>query len=365
LTEVNGEALEKSLQPLERRSRKWLRAAVVGVAVAYPVALLVVVLLLVFVGETWWPTDLCLYLPRWLFALPLPFTVAGLLAYRARRLLATQLLAFVLLVFPLMGFVLPWPVGRHAGQPVLRVLSYNVNSGYGGFDKILAEIDRFSPDVVLIQELFAGNEQIGELLTSRYPTVQVSTQFLVASRHPILSNLDPEKLPHEGRLRSPRFVQYIIETPLGRIAFYNVHPVSPRPAMYRVRGKGLRREILSGRLFAGENVAALESDSALRGEQVEAFARFADQERDPVVIAGDTNLPGLSVFLSRHLSRYRDGFRKASWGFGYTFPADKSPWMRIDKILASDELRFVGFEVGRSLASDHLCVVADLERASQ
>jgi endonuclease/exonuclease/phosphatase family metal-dependent hydrolase len=39
--------------------------------------------------------------------------------------------------------------------------------------------------------------------------------------------------------------------------------------------------------------------------------------------------------------------------------------MRIDRILSSEQLRFVRFEVGASQASDHLCVVADLQRRSR
>jgi endonuclease/exonuclease/phosphatase (EEP) superfamily protein YafD len=348
---------------LVSRPRKWLRTTVIGLSVAYPVVLLVVVLLLYFVGEKWWATDLCLYLPRMFFAAPLPFTVAGLLAYRQRRLLATQLAAAFLVAFPLMGFVVPWPAGRDANEPVLRILSYNVNAGYGGVDRLVAEIDSYSPDIVLFQELILYQDQAAELLRARYPVVQLSTQFLVASRYPIVSTFDPEKLPHEGRLRSPRFLQYLVDTPLGRIALYHVHPVSPRSGLYMLRGKGLRREILSGRLFGGDNSEVLQSDTSLRGQQIEAVGHFADQEQVPVVIAGDTNLPGLSVFLSRYLSRYRDGFAQASWGLGYTFPADKTPWMRIDRVMTSDELRVVSFEVGRSKLSDHLCVVADLQRA--
>ena len=351
-----------TLSPTRTKAAKWLRQIIIGVAVAYPGVLIVVALLLRFVGESWWATDLGLYMPRALFALPLPFTLTALALYRATRLLATQLVAAFVVFFPLMGFVLPWPASAHEGEPTLRVLSYNVNSGYGGYDKIAAEVDAFSPDIVLFQEIFAGSEQIAELLGEKYPTVQTSTQFLIASRFPILSSSDPEKVPHLGRLRSPRFVQYVIDTPLGPIALYNVHPLSPRHGFYKLRGAGLRREILSGRLFGGENAALLQSDAALRGEQVEAVSRSADHENDPVVIAGDTNLPSLSMFLHRYLSRFHDGFREAGWGFGYTFPADKRPWMRIDRILASDELRFVGFEVGRSKLSDHYCVVADLQR---
>jgi hypothetical protein len=52
----------------------------------------------------------------------------------------------------------------------------------------------------------------------------------------------------------------------------------------------------------------------------------------------------------------------AGWGFGYTYPYNLFRWMRIDRIMASDQLRFVGFQRGSSTASDHVCVVADLQR---
>jgi endonuclease/exonuclease/phosphatase (EEP) superfamily protein YafD len=80
-----------------------------------------------------------------------------------------------------------------------------------------------------------------------------------------------------------------------------------------------------------------------------------------VVIAGDLNLTGLSPVLA-HLSRFRDGFTDAGWGFGYTFPTNHRPWMRLDRILATDDLDFTYFEVGTSNASDHRCVVAEFER---
>jgi endonuclease/exonuclease/phosphatase (EEP) superfamily protein YafD len=127
-----------------------------------------------------------------------------------------------------------------------------------------------------------------------------------------------------------------------------------------MRGQGLRREILSGRLFSSDS-AVFQANSGLRTLQVQSFSAAAQGETDPVVIAGDTNLPGLSYVFHRYLSGYQDGFTKAGWGFGYTFPADRHPWMRIDRILSSDALRFVGFEVGKSRASDHHCVVADLQ----
>ncbi len=143
-----------------------------------------------------------------------------------------------------------------------------------------------------------------------------------------------------------------------------MHPLSPRAPFRTLRGAGLRREILSGRLFAGgAGAAEFMDNTALRTAQVESFSQRAARETVPVIIGGDTNLPSLSYVLHRYLSRYQDGFSVAGSGFGYTFPTTR-PWMRmrIDRVLASPELRFARFDVGTSHASDHFCVVADLQR---
>jgi endonuclease/exonuclease/phosphatase family metal-dependent hydrolase len=100
----------------------------------------------------------------------------------------------------------------------------------------------------------------------------------------------------------------------------------------------------------------------LRMSQVRTFARMAARETLPVIIAGDTNLPNLSPSLD-YVRDFQDGFADAGRGLGYTFPA-RSPWMRIDRIMASRQLRFLSFDVGSSRASDHLCVVADLGRTA-
>jgi hypothetical protein len=175
--------------------------------------------------------------------------------------------------------------------------------------------------------------------------------------------VEPDRLAYGGNSRSPRFVRQLLETPLGPIAFYSVHPLSPHDAFDTLRGQGLRGEITSGRLFSSANGKIVDDNSGLRALQVESLAEAAARETDSVVIAGDTNLPGLSRIFARNLSGYADGFTKAGWGFGYTFPRHKlTPWLRLDRILATDSLRFVGFEVGTSASSDHFCVVADLQR---
>lgn len=340
--------------------RRWLGRVLALLSWLYPGSLLVSALLLRFVGESWWVTALALYLPRLALAVPLPFLAVALLWTKRFRLLALQLASLVLLLFPLMGLTLSFPSSAPAGAPRLKILSYNVNSGYGGFPDVAAEIRAHAPDLVFIQELpyWAAAPLVEELKRS-YAVVESAEQFVVASRFPISASVDPTRLPYYGRQRSPRFMKYEIATPLGAISFYNLHTVSPRGSFYSVRGQGLRREIMSGRLFAGAASHDVQSTTGLRILQVQTLAEMAAKETGPVIIVGDGNLPTLSPTRARYLGRYQDGFSSAGSGFGYTFPA-RSPWMRIDMILASDEFRFVSFEVGKGQASDHRCVVAEL-----
>lgn len=341
---------------------KVVRRVVDGGSIAYVSGVLGVTFLLWHVGERWWVTAVGLYVPRILFALPLPPLALAIGRWGSRRYLGLLGAALGVILVPLMGLTVPAPslrLGR-APAPHLRLLSYNVGGSLGGNDNLVAEVDRYAPDVVLMQEL-GDPTALAAAMHARYPTVVVSTQFLIAARYPALAEVSPDKIDFAGRRRSPRFVAVTLQTPLGDVAFYDVHPLSPRDALDRLRGPSLRHEILSGHLLSGDAAPAILDNAALRDLQVEAFADAAGRETLPAIIAGDTNLPGLSPIL-RRLSRFQDGFEKAGWGFGYTFPTDAAPWMRIDRVFASDDLRFTSFRVGTSRASDHHCVVADIER---
>jgi vancomycin resistance protein VanJ len=336
-----------------------LRTLVIVLAHLYVATVLGVILAMRFIGERWWLTGAALYVPRIVFASPLPFLVLALVAQRLWRPLATQAVAALLLLFPLMGLQPPRPSARKAGAPAVRVLSYNVNVGAAGYAGIVGEIEHYAPDVVFLQEL-GDPREIGERLGARFASVRATGQFMVATRYRIVSEADPEKVLYEGRARSARFTQYVIESPLGLVAFYNVHPISPRSGLLALRGGGVLSKLRIGRLPSEFHAGPLRAETGLREAQVRDFAEAASRESLPVVIAGDTNLPGLSWILNRYLSRYEDAFASAGRGFGYTFPTGQ-PWMRIDRILATSDFRVVGFDVGRSMASDHHCVVADLQ----
>jgi endonuclease/exonuclease/phosphatase (EEP) superfamily protein YafD len=339
--------------------RRWLRGLLVLGAFMYALSLLMLWIGLGWIGERWWVTSAGLYVPRILFAAPLPFIVLLLCVFGLRRLLWTQLAAAFILVVPLLGFVVPLPSGSNADAPGLRVLSFNANFGYAGQQAIADTILAQSADVVLLQEC-PNCADLAGMLQKRYPVVQRSTQFMIASRYPVSATTEPARLPFNGQMRSPRYIRYVLDTPLGRIAFYSVHPISPRGVFQLQRFRFAFHQLRTGQMFAGDPESDMTDNAGLRGLQIAAVARDAAREQLPVIIAGDTNLPGLSLVFREHLSRYQDGFRAASWGFGYTFP-DRFPFLRLDRILAGDSLRFTSFRTGCKGISDHLCVVADIQ----
>ncbi len=332
------------------------RLVVVG-AYAYPATLVGLCVALAGLGEAWWVTAGALYLPRLLFAAPLAVFVPALWFLGHQKLLWTQLVALMLVVFPLMGLVLPWPASASPG-PTLKLLSLNVANAYGGVEGLLAAVDEVKPDVALFQESPWGGP-LHEGLRARFAHVDGSTQFLLASRFPILERTEPEKIPMPDRPHTPRFMRYVVDTTLGKLALYSVHPISPRGAFGVYGFRGILRHIRTGGILAGDPEADLAKNAELRVKQVVAFATMARSERYPVVLAGDTNLPGLSATLRRELSGYSDGFSAASWGLGYTYPA-RRPFLRLDRIMAGPELGFGRFEIGCPGVSDHRCVVAQL-----
>ena len=288
-----------------------------------------------------------LYLPRFPAALPLP--LLAIAAARARQPASLALVgatAWVVL-FPLMGFELSFP-RKAPGPDTIRILSYNSDLGHRGSDIMYGQVVEARPDIVLFQmtghrttDYFADHPLEGYV-------VNRTGEFWAASRFPIVDIFESGELP-EAPPVSAGFVRYTIESPLGRLDVYSVHPQSPRVGFEELRARGWEQ---------------LEANTRIRQQQVRAVSEHVRLARNPVIIAGDTNLPVLSPMFGRYLASYQDGFERSGRGFGYTFPAHKPvPWMRIDRILAGPELRFVHFEVGSRRASTHYCVIADLCRA--
>lgn len=336
---------------------------------AYVAALVGLILVLRFIGEDSWLVTPVLYFPRAVFALPLVVTLPAILYVGPRWMLATQVAAILLVLFPLMGLELhPLAAAADPATPKIRLLSFNVYFGDAGCEAIVDEVAAHDPDVVVLQAVAA---HCGRTLAARFPSfhVHVAGEYVLGSRFPIRDVYVPPEFPN-GRRTEAEYRRYTLETPIGVIDLYSVHPYSPRLGFRAAHGDGLRtelrQELEAPHVPAGRT--QIEENTKERAMQVAAIAAAAAASTNLVVIAGDTNLPALSRIYARYLASgsgpWKDGFASVGTGFGYTFPTQwkfgLGPWMRIDRVLAGPGLRFLRFEVGGRGASDHCPVIAEL-----
>ncbi len=329
-------------------------------AVAYLLALLTVVAALRLIGERWWVTTIALYLPRIGFALPLPLLLVALSLARSYRLLATQLVAAFVLLFPLMGLHLGGAPAHTPGALRFRLFTLNTGLGKNGTGEILDRIQGANPDLIALEEVADDEVEALRLGLPGYAFRHLD-QFVVASRFPIEEEAVPPPIRSDGRTESAQYTSWRLITPAGPIRLFAVHPVSPHDAFNQLRGRGLRYELLGGGILGSASARAMEANTEERLEQVRALAAAAATPAEPVIIAGDTNLPGLSWAFSHWLGGFSDGFAEVGRGFGYSYPAQRMAWMRIDRILAGPRFRFLHVAPISPRVSDHLAVAADLE----
>jgi endonuclease/exonuclease/phosphatase (EEP) superfamily protein YafD len=341
----------------------WLVWTVRALALAYPLALLTAIAAFRLVGERWWLTTLALYLPRAAFALPLPVLIVVLAVARAPRLLALQALSAILVVFPLMGLRTGGDQAAQAGTTRFRIFTGNIGLASEGVGPVLARIRAANADVIGLEEVAPQDLPALRAGLPGY-AFRYGEQFVVASRFPIESVTPPPVLQTgEGTWDSAHYLKCRLRTPGGPVALYVVHPISPHQAFNLIRGD-LLAGILSGDVFGAPYAKAAEANTAQRLAQIATVAADAYRSPDPVLIAGDTNLPGDTWAFARWFGRYQDAFAKVGRGFGYTYPADHlGPWMRIDRVLADRRFVFLHAAVTAAPLALHHGLTADLELA--
>jgi endonuclease/exonuclease/phosphatase family metal-dependent hydrolase len=330
------------------RALRWL-------AWGYPACVVALLLAFRFVGENEWLVEVLLYMPRQPLLLPLLLTVPGLWYFGPRWLLVLQVATALVVVFPLMGLELsPLRDVREVGYApaaTIRLVTWNMFYGHGR-EPLHDELTRLDADVLLAQ---ASNTRVLNAVRAALPDYKIREDrgFLIASRFPISDVYLPPLLATGGQddpERRPEFVRYTLSTPIGTIDVFNTHPYSPRQGFSR-----LLRE-------PGEAIAHFEENIDERWSQVRALSEAVRAAHNPVLIGGDFNLPVQSRIYREYLGDLDDAFARVGNGFGYTFPTSPFAWMRIDRLLAGPELRFLRVGVIGGKASDHRPVWAQIER---
>lgn len=321
-------------------------------------ALLAISALLFVVSENWWLSSAMTYAPRFPYGLPaLLLLVLALMFHRSSVLV--NLISIAMVGGPIMGLTLP--IAQWMAPPVdveegfkLKVVSCNVQDYRPDFAAILAEIGRFNPDVVVMQDAWDRSKLLNSYFESWH--VVRHGEFFLASRY-------PARLVSVGHMEAfdrDAIMQCELELPTTKVMFFNLHHMTPR--------HGLRELDLSSPITQrGSEQMSLYLGS--RAEETIAVRDFVESHRGdtPTLIAGDFNMPYESSLYQNNWFGFQNAFNTAGIGYGYSFPCTQqycwpagNPWIRLDHILADDAWKIRSCSIGKANGSDHRLISATL-----
>lgn len=235
----------------------------------------------------------------------------------------------------------------------VRVMSYNIHHGEGAdggldLDRIadvvrsekaevvgLQEVDRFwrrsdfADQVAYLAEELDMHAAYGANLDlppddPSQPRRQYGTAIL--SKYPIVESKNTF-LPKTGNNEQRGLLEALVKVKGAPVRFYNTH---------------------------------LQHNSSVeRALQVRAIMEHTGDVEGPQVLMGDLNALPEAPELAPLYERYADAWPLGGEGPGYTISAE-NPTRRIDYVFVTPDVVVEGASVPRTLASDHLPVVADL-----
>jgi hypothetical protein len=229
-------------------------------------------------------------------------------------------------------------LGRSAGSRMFRIVSLNC----AGRGQAAIEVAALRPDIVLIQES-----------PGREPLVDVARECFGAEGQ-VLSGVDASILAR-GTI-----------SPLPLPQSVNGHAVAARIRLrdgteITVASLRLETPAVQIDLWSPETWREKTATRQRQRKQLETIARavLASADSLPSIVAGDFNSPpGDAIF--QVLAPLHDAFAEAGRGWGNTI-LNAAPFLRIDQIWLSPELRAVDVYSQKTERSDHRMVVCDVQ----
>lgn len=215
--------------------------------------------------------------------------------------------------------------------PTFRLLSFNVWFRNPDMARTAAYIEESRADAVVLLELTPSQAETLRPLLPSYPNYYIEPSRMGAAVFTKWPVIDAGSLPlAKGGAIAARVRVDWQGSPMTVLGVHLNWPLGPRNSQYR-------------------------------NEELAGVVAFSKQQREPLIVAGDFNLTPWSQYFSGALEE--SGLQDSALGFGLarSWPSQFAPLgMRIDHCLSSREWQSVHFEVGPSLGSDHLPIVADL-----
>lgn len=280
----------------------------------------------------------------------------------ARPGVSQQTWAFAALasLLPLLGLVVG---GREptapTDSPTLRVMSYNIHSGFGvdgtmDLEAIAQVIEDSQAEVVGLQELSRGQlisgvadqlsflqQRLGFDYVEFYGTTDPTFGNAILSRHPI-REVTEAYLPQVGTPLRRGYLGAVIELGADQLLFVSTH-------LQHINDKDVHDQDPEGDLYP------------VHHEQIEGIlTEWGGVE--PAILVGDFNArPGWRQLEELLAAGWIDSWAEAGSGEGFTSNA-ANPQHRIDYVFHTPDLVASDAGVIQSRASDHFPVVVDIQR---
>jgi vancomycin resistance protein VanJ len=341
---------EAVIRHVSTLGERWL----VRASWTYAGIVLLVLALIQWRSDYWWPATLLLFMPRGVFLLPIVLLAAWAGWTPKKKMWALHGATALVVLVPLMGLSLPFGQLTTFNLPGTRVKMMTFNVGHEGIStyKLISLVERDKVQILCFQEGYNGHEGKLDPVLEAYLTAKNgwyrSREKTIASRLPIVEELPALDNPEEEesfwrarvervRVRPPSGADFIVAS---------VH----MPTMYYA---------FSG-LMAGD-IRGMTQHIRWRAEKMGLVAAILSETEDlPLLLGSDMNMPSDSTLMSAlRVPGLRYGFDAAGWGFGYTRPSS-FPWVRIDHVMATPEFTFTRCWVGPDLGSDHLPLLAEV-----
>jgi vancomycin resistance protein VanJ len=317
--------------------------------VIYVVALLLYLALRLLAGDEWW----------WLAFLnnftPYYFLPAGLMLGVNLLLGSWRMVARLLpvLIIALVWFGPRWlPKYSPVSDQNIKVITFNILTINDQAHEVAKWLRASEANIILLQELDPQDaDYFITIFSDTYFHDSLPGNQLTLSTYPVLSSETIELAGWWVR-------RLVVDIEGQLVAVYNIHlalPIQDNSHIFVPVDNGFVQ-------------LALKYNPTWRDTQTGILLEVLAEETLPYIVAGDFNTSDQSIIYNRLVHSMNDAFLKAGIGLGATWPTSIAtrlpesvpPFVRIDYIWHSDELRSLSAEVGPSLGSDHLPLSAAL-----
>jgi endonuclease/exonuclease/phosphatase family metal-dependent hydrolase len=261
-------------------------------------------------------------------------------------------------------------------QAGFSFLSYNVRlfdqfkwtEGQDFFtrDAIFGFVAQEKPDIVSFQEFFHGNEDyfptIEPFLEMQQATYYHHVNYIKevnGKKHYGLATFSRFPIVGKGTINfensssnSGIFTDVVIGSDTVRVINVHLESIRLSAADYKFVTEfidpGMQPQSSSSRIILGKFRSAF----IKRAGQAHVLARHIQKSPYPVIVCGDFNDTPASQVYHKISAGLKDAFLESGFGFGSTYSGG-IPFIRIDYILHSDNLKASGFKKYPVRYSDH------------